>query len=1536
MRTHLHPRVQHASWSSRTQLSSFPALALGVTILCAIFVLTQPAYGQVPETNAHNKNAAASDHQHVLQREQWFAQGRTLPGQNAALLQLQAQQRAFQMRVDRLTAARGLAGLLPESATSPDATWTPLGPAPLASDSSATGLEDYGAVSGRATAIAVDPADSGGNSVYISGAYGGVWKSLNAANLDPSQVRWTSLTDGLHDSLSTGCPGGQSAPPFPPSLAIGALAIQPGNADATKSLILAGTGEPDNAIDSYYGVGILRFANGGSAWCLISQAATGQSFAGLGFSKIAFNTSNPNLVVAAAAATSQGLVEGLEDPTTVSRGIYFSADAGQTWNYATILDGSTPVAPESATTVVYNAAAGEFFAAIRNHGFYVSSNGSVWTRLLVQPGVGLTAVNCPATPTSGGCPLYRAELTVVPGRNEMYAWFMSLDSSGDEVDEGIWETSDGGTDWIPLDTSGIANCGDQIGCGMGDGAYNLALSAVPDGAATDLYAGSVNLYKCRITSLQQSTLSCGGSGNQFLNLTHAFGCPPDLASIAHVHPYQHAIAFPFPLPGGNSLLYFANDGGIYRALDGFNGLTSGTCGDTNQFDDLNQTMGSLTQLVSFSQHPSDLNILLGGADANGSPASATAESSAAWLNVNSGDGGYSAINPANPLEWFTENTDVSIQRCTKGIACHASDFVPVVEPATVGGDHGSLYTPFILDPQTASSQLIVGTCRVWRGSGAGGTFTALGNSFETGAGGCTGSEVNMVRALAAGGPPDQNGFSKVIYAGTNGDGPLQASGAPAGRVWITTNASGGPSTWMDVTNGINPDEYPVASIALDPSDTTGHTAYAAIMGFHTSHVWKTTTAGASWKDFTGSGGSALPDSPANALAVDAQGSTLYVGTDVGVFSTSLASPSWTEVGPTSGAGILPNVAVTALRIYTSAGVKRLRASTYGRGIWEISLLSGPDFALSALNPSQTVFPGQSATFTGTASAFNGYSSSVTLACIAGGTPPPQICTASPTSIAPTSTGANFTVTASDLTGDYSFKIHGSGNDAQATTHDAPLAIHVVDFGLTTPSPSGITVPRGTTSSVLNLQATGLGFFSGSVTLACLGLPAGATCSFAPSSVVNPTATTPVNVGLTVNVPVPSPIGASIVTISATSSGAPAAKTQTFTLSVTANPDFVLSANSAFPNVKSGGTASGLIAVSAQDGFAGAVSLSCLVASGNGSCTASPNTVNSYPASSTISLNGTGIDGGSGSLTVTGTSSTTTHTLTVPFNVSDFQLDATAASLLAGQTATSKLTITPMNSYTGSISLACDTTSIPGASCSFNPASPVSVGSIPVPVTVSINIPASSSNNSYSIPLSAKDTSGEPQHTTTIALSVGADFQIVALTPSLTVQAGQPGQFAFNVQPVNGTFNGSVTFSCTGAPQSSLCSFSPASTTPPLNATDTVMMNATTTAPTASLQRSGKPFSFHFSYAFMLPLTGLLFCCNTSRDAVRKRRRRKKPSLSVIGLLLLLMSLVSCGGGLVGNNSVTARPGTPSGTYNITVTATSGSISHPAQVTLIVQ
>src|SRR5437870_12247847 len=88
----------------------------------------------------------------------------------------------------------------------------------------------------------------------------------------------------------------------------------------------------------------------------------------------------------------------------------------------------------------------------------------------------------------------------------------------------------------------------------------------------------------------------------------------------------------------------------------------------------------------------------------------------------------------------------------------------------------------------------LGLAAFWRGgpSTSAGTYTALSNNFEVGGSSvCTGGEVNQVRALAAGGPKDSNGFSNVIYAGTDGLGPLNTGGAggSGGRVFVTTNAA---------------------------------------------------------------------------------------------------------------------------------------------------------------------------------------------------------------------------------------------------------------------------------------------------------------------------------------------------------------------------------------------------------------------------------------------------------------------------------------------------------------------------------------------------------------------------------------------------------------------------------------------------------------------------------------------------------------------------------------------------------------------------
>src|SRR5262249_31749740 len=148
------------------------------------------------------------------------------------------------------------------------------------------------------------------------------------------------------------------------------------------------------------------------------------SFAGIAFSKIAFSTTTPNLVVAATTGASEGIIEGLAEPVTANLGLYSSADGGTSWTYATVQNGSLQIDTESATTVTYNAGAGMFFAAMRYHGFYASSDGLHWSRLANQPGTGLTQGNCPPNPHSTNCPIYRGEIAVVPGRNEMYVWYV--------------------------------------------------------------------------------------------------------------------------------------------------------------------------------------------------------------------------------------------------------------------------------------------------------------------------------------------------------------------------------------------------------------------------------------------------------------------------------------------------------------------------------------------------------------------------------------------------------------------------------------------------------------------------------------------------------------------------------------------------------------------------------------------------------------------------------------------------------------------------------------------------------------------------------------------------------------------------------------------------------------------------------------------------------------------------------------------------------------------------------------------------------
>jgi hypothetical protein len=309
-----------------------------------------------------------------------------------------------------------------------------------------------------------------------------------------------------------------------------------------------------------------------------------------------------------------------------------------------------------------------------------------------------------------------------------------------------------------------------------------------------------------------------------------------------------------------------------------------------------------------------------------------------------------------------------------------------------------------------------------------------------------------------------------------------------------------------------------------------------------------------------------------------------------------------------------------------------------------------------------------------------------------------------------------------------------------------------------------------------------------------------------------------------------------VTIQANTAGAPAPLTTTFGVDVVPNPTFVLSEATAFPNVKAGSTGTtGTITISSQDGFAGAVGLQCSSAYGANSCSISPATVNvslppAPPATAVLTINGTSFSAGAYQVSVLGTSSSLSNSLTVPFSVGDYTVGGTQTfAAVVGTSATASLSLTSLDSYSGQINVTCDASALPGAPCTLSPSSPITLRSgAVVPVTVTINVPSNAVARDYTININTQDATGEPVHSLTMELNV-QDFTFGPVTPpSQIIGAGQTAIYNLSVMPVGASFPNAVNLSCSGAPATSICSFSPNSVAPGSSSAAVGMTIETTT------------------------------------------------------------------------------------------------------------
>jgi hypothetical protein len=837
-------------------------------------------------------------------------------------------------------------------------TWMPLGP-------SQTITPAYGAITGRVTSIAVDASDATGNTVYAGTTGGGVWKSINAAG-PAGQVAFVPVTDDATPSATgTG------------SLSIGAVSVQPGG-----SVVLAGTGDPNDALDSYYGSGILRSTDRGATWTTITNANVGDytigqsfSFYGEGFSGFAWSTVTANLVVAAVTQAYDGAVVNALQSNSVD-GLYFSQDAGATWKMATMTDGPNEVIQSPTTTtsgaqgnavtsLVWNPFRRAFYAAVRYHGYYSSPDGMTWTRLANQPGINLSPVLCPdfaSTQGAASCPIFRGALAVQPQTGDMFA----ITVDGNLADQGIWRD-------VCAASGGSCSTGTTVmfGTQVPDAELEDRLAAVPAAADTLLYVGTVDIFK----------RSLAASNVPWRNTTNVATC---IAS--QVAPAQHAVAT------GTSagLMYFGNDGGLWRTTDGIDQQQPAcSADDAAHFENLNGALGSLAEVTSIAQSPGSDSTLLVGLGVNGSAGTTTEQEG--WPQVLDGLGAYAAIDAANVDEWFVSSgPGVSISSCDHGGACDAAGFAGqwAIGDEQTDNDGESLGEPavWMVDPQDAT-KMIVGTCRVWRGGVPGGT-TSLAEAAmspvmgDVEAPDCSEGE-GQIQSLGGSGSIAGTG-QEVLYAGMEGTprggDALPYGGLVAGHVFTATVAAAQSAVadWRDtfaspVVNDasnrgqFNPGGFGISSVVVDTHDTSGQTVYATVQGFSGNGiseplVYRSANQGQSWTNITAN----LPITPVNALVVDpGNANIVYLATDAGVYATlSVAACSTGTQQCWSPYGIgLPGAPVTTLVADGAANDSLLVAGTYGRGVWEMLLASaqstGAQGTTSAqLSPSLLTFAGQ--------------------------------------------------------------------------------------------------------------------------------------------------------------------------------------------------------------------------------------------------------------------------------------------------------------------------------------------------------------------------------------------------------------------------------------------------------------------------------------------------------------------------------------------------------------------------------------------------
>lgn len=527
---------------------------------------------------------------------------------------------------------------------------------------------------------------------------------------------------------------------------------------------------------------------------------------------------------------------------------------------------------------------------------------------------------------------------------------------------------------------------------------------------------------------------------------------------------------------------------------------------------------------------------------------------------------------------------------------------------------------------------------------------------------------------------------------------------------------------------------------------------------------------------------------------------------------------------------------------------------------------------------------------------------------------------------------------------------GSTNHSETTGTSQP------DYVLTGPAGT-IALTAGSTQQ-MSLTAEAINGFSGTVAANLSGLPAGVTASSSAFSMAPGAAQT---ITLTASQTVTA--GTATLTLQGTSGTL--SHNAEFSLGVTppaANPGFTLSATPASLTLQAGGAGEQLmVSASAVNGFSGSVNVTMTGLPAGVSATPSSFALAPGNPAQTVTLSASSTATvGNAKLVLAGTAGALTNTASVNLNVTaapDFSISATPANLtLAAGGASQSFTIqaAAANGFTGPIAVAL--TGLPAGVAAMPATFMLTPGT---PQQVSLNASSTAAAGNSNLTVSA--TSGSLAHEATVTLTVqtpSPDFSLSLNPSSISLPIGGAAQQVNITANAVGAFSSPVDLSITGLPAG--VTASPASLTLTPGGAQTISLQASSSAtagsatltlqgvsgtlthsstlslivaaPTPDFQLFAGPSTLNLSTTgnqeltiALVPINGFNGAATVTVSGLPTGVSLENPPLPLVANIPQTLWLNPANG-----------PGTATaGQTPITITATSGTVTHTAQVNLVV-